>query len=92
MAPIDHLVQSAAGQITRSGGRRDQRRIARINMPAAITGTAQLFQQSLSEEPVLILTAIAAVYIPLGVLYESYINPIIILSTLRLPVSGHCWR
>ena len=61
-------------------------------MPAAITGTAQLFQQSLSEEPVLILTAIAAVYILLGVLYESYINPITILSTLRLPVSGHCWR
>jgi multidrug efflux pump len=60
--------------------------IARINMPAAITGTlagtAQLFQQSLSKEPILILTAIAAVYILLGVLYESYIHPITILSTL----------
>jgi multidrug efflux pump len=60
--------------------------ITRINMPAAITGTlagtAQLFQQSLSKEPILILTAIAAVYILLGVLYESYIHPITILSTL----------
>ena len=60
--------------------------IARINMPASITGTltgtAQLFQQSLSKEPILILTAIAAVYILLGVLYESYIHPITILSTL----------
>ncbi len=60
--------------------------IARIRMPASITGsmagTAQLFQQSLSKEPILILTAIAAVYILLGVLYESYIHPITILSTL----------
>jgi multidrug efflux pump len=60
--------------------------ITRINMPASITGTltgtAQLFQQSLSKEPILILTAIAAVYILLGVLYESYIHPITILSTL----------
>ena len=60
--------------------------IARINVPASITGTlagtAQLFQQSLSKEPILILTAIAAVYILLGVLYESYIHPITILSTL----------
>jgi multidrug efflux pump len=58
----------------------------RIHMPSSITGsmagTAQLFQQSLSKEPILILTAIAAVYILLGVLYESYIHPITILSTL----------
>ncbi|MGB6539919.1 MAG: efflux RND transporter permease subunit [Xanthobacteraceae bacterium] len=60
--------------------------IARIHMPSTIrgtlTGTAQLFQQSLNKEPVLIATAIAAVYILLGVLYESYIHPITILSTL----------
>jgi multidrug efflux pump len=60
--------------------------IARIHMPTSIrgtlAGTAQLFQQSLSKEPILILTAIAAVYILLGVLYESYIHPITILSTL----------
>jgi multidrug efflux pump len=60
--------------------------IARIHMPVSIhgtlAGTAQLFQQSLAKEPILILTAIAAVYILLGVLYESYIHPITILSTL----------
>jgi len=55
-------------------------------MPASINGTlagtAQLFQQSLGKEPILILTAIAVVYILLGVLYESYVHPITILSTL----------
>jgi multidrug efflux pump len=60
--------------------------IARIHMPSSIrgtlAGTAQLFQQSLGKEPILILTAIAAVYILLGVLYESYIHPVTILSTL----------
>ena len=60
--------------------------IAQIGMPSSVTGvlagTAQLFQQSLSKEPILILTAIAAVYILLGVLYESYVHPITILSTL----------
>jgi hydrophobe/amphiphile efflux-1 (HAE1) family protein len=45
-------------------------------------GTAQVFQQSLSSEPLLILMAIIAVYIVLGILYESYIHPITILSTL----------
>jgi len=60
--------------------------IARINMPASISGTlagtAEIFRQSLSKEPILILAAIAAVYILLGVLYESYVHPITILSTL----------
>ncbi len=45
-------------------------------------GTAQAFQDSLSSEPILILTALAAVYIVLGILYESYIHPITILSTI----------
>ena len=45
-------------------------------------GTAQAFQQSLANQPYLILAALAAVYIVLGVLYESYIHPITILSTL----------
>jgi multidrug efflux pump len=60
--------------------------IAKIRMPAAIhgnlAGTAQIFQESLNNEPVLIAAAIAAVYILLGVLYESYVHPITILSTL----------
>jgi multidrug efflux pump len=60
--------------------------VNQIHMPASIhgslAGTAQVFEQSLSNEPVLIAAAIAAVYILLGVLYESYIHPITILSTL----------
>jgi len=45
-------------------------------------GTAQAFQASLANEPLLIAAALVAVYIVLGVLYESYIHPITILSTL----------
>jgi multidrug efflux pump len=60
--------------------------INQIHMPASIhgslAGTAQVYAQSLSNEPILIVAAIAAVYILLGVLYESYIHPITILSTL----------
>src|SRR5674476_847434 len=55
-------------------------------MPAGIhgsfQGTAQTFQASLDSEPILILAALAAVYIVLGVLYESYIHPVTIISTL----------
>ena len=57
-----------------------------INLPASIhtsfQGTAAAFQKSLSSEPYLILAALITVYIVLGVLYESYIHPITILSTL----------
>jgi multidrug efflux pump len=60
--------------------------INQIHMPASIhgslAGTAQVFAQSLNNEPILIVAAIAAVYILLGILYESYIHPITILSTL----------
>src|SRR6202030_3612579 len=45
-------------------------------------GTAQAFQAALAGEPLLILAALVTVYIVLGVLYESYIHPITILSTL----------
>ena len=55
-------------------------------VPSTITGsfsgTAQAFSESLASEPLLIAAAIAAVYVVLGVLYESYIHPITILSTL----------
>ena len=58
----------------------------RMGMPQDIQGsfggTAQLFQASLASMPFLILTALAAVYIVLGILYESCIHPITILSTL----------
>jgi multidrug efflux pump len=58
----------------------------RIQMPAAINasfqGTAAAFQTSLANEPLLILAALVTVYIVLGVLYESYIHPITIISSL----------
>ena len=58
----------------------------RIGMPGRIhgsfSGTLQAFQTSLASEPILIITALLAVYIVLGILYESYIHPITILSTL----------
>jgi len=52
------------------------------SMHASFQGTAQAFQSSLASEPLLILAALITVYIVLGVLYESYIHPITILSTL----------
>jgi hydrophobe/amphiphile efflux-1 (HAE1) family protein len=59
---------------------------AEIGMPAGLRadfqGTAQVFRASLESEPYLILAALLAVYIVLGVLYESYVHPITILSTL----------
>jgi hydrophobe/amphiphile efflux-1 (HAE1) family protein len=59
---------------------------AAMRLPATITGnfqgTAQAFQSSLKSQPYLILAALVAVYIILGMLYESYIHPLTILSTL----------
>jgi hydrophobe/amphiphile efflux-1 (HAE1) family protein len=61
-----------------------------IGMPASVIGgfqgTAQAFQDSLASQPLLILLALFTVYIVLGVLYESYVHPITILSTL--PTAG----
>jgi multidrug efflux pump len=57
-----------------------------IGMPATIhgsvMGTLQAFQSSLASEPLLIALALAAVYVVLGILYESYLHPVTILSTL----------
>jgi multidrug efflux pump len=57
-----------------------------MGMPSSIhpgfQGTAQAFQQSLKNEPMLVLAALLAVYIVLGILYESFVHPITILSTL----------
>jgi multidrug efflux pump subunit AcrB len=52
------------------------------NIHGAFAGTARVFQSSLESEPLLILAALVAVYIVLGMLYESYVHPITILSTL----------
>jgi len=63
-----------------------QQAAAEIGMPqtviASFQGNAQAFQASLSNEPVLIAAALVVVYVILGVLYESYIHPLTILSTL----------
>src|SRR5579884_2076244 len=63
-----------------------ERATASLALPASLRtsfqGTAQAFQASLANEPLLILAAIVTVYIVLGVLYESYIHPLTILSTL----------
>jgi multidrug efflux pump len=59
---------------------------AAMGMPntvhASFEGTAEAFKQSLANMPILIITALGAVYIVLGILYESYIHPITILSTI----------
>ena len=59
---------------------------SQIGMPASVhgsfQGTAKVFQDSLSSEPVLILAALVAIYMVLGILYESYIHPLTVLSTL----------
>jgi HAE1 family hydrophobic/amphiphilic exporter-1 len=63
-----------------------QKAMVELGVPATLNssfqGTAQAFQQSLSTVPLLILAALVVVYLILGILYESYIHPITILSTL----------
>ncbi|HWB31629.1 MAG TPA: efflux RND transporter permease subunit [Acidobacteriaceae bacterium] len=60
--------------------------VRNMRLPATVhgqfAGTAQAFQSSLKDEPILILFALCAVYVVLGVLYESFIHPLTILSTL----------
>jgi multidrug efflux pump subunit AcrB len=59
---------------------------SKINLPATIrtgfAGTAQAYQDSLGSEPLLIAAALISVYLVLGILYESYVHPVTILSTL----------
>jgi multidrug efflux pump len=58
----------------------------RLGMPSTVrgffAGTAQAYQQSLASEPILITTALLSVYIVLGILYESLVHPLTIISTL----------
>jgi HAE1 family hydrophobic/amphiphilic exporter-1 len=72
----------ALGQATQAIDAMEQQ----MKVPAAITstfaGTAKAFQESLSSVPLLIVAALIVVYLILGVLYESYIHPLTILSTL----------
>jgi multidrug efflux pump len=63
-----------------------ERTTADLGMPATVrgsfSGTARMFQASLAGQPLLILAAVVAVYIVLGILYESFIHPLTIISTL----------
>jgi multidrug efflux pump len=63
-----------------------ERTMARIHMPVSIHGsaygTAQLFQQSSSGQPLILLAALLAIYVVLGMLYESFTQPLTIISTL----------
>ena len=74
---------ASLGEAVHGDRRRPSRTSAcrRASRPS-FQGTAQAFRASLANEPLLILAALVTVYILLGVLYESYIHPITILSTL----------
>src|SRR5271154_1022922 len=73
---------SSIGNAVDAVNKAEQQMNAPLSLHASFQGTAQAFQASLVNEPLLILAAIVTVYIVLGVLYESYIHPITILSTL----------
>jgi hydrophobic/amphiphilic exporter-1 (mainly G- bacteria), HAE1 family len=88
----------ALSQATQAVEAARERLGAPVTLTGAFQGTAQAFQQSLSSEPVLILAALIAVYVILGILYESFIHPLTILSTLpsaglgallALRIAGH---
>jgi len=80
------LVWIAARHIHEPGIGPIQKTMANINVPISVhgetAGTAQLFQKSFANMPFLLLAAILTIYITLGVLYESLIHPVTIISTL----------
>ena len=73
---------ASLGEATKAIDKAQQEIGMPLSVQGAFQGTAASFQASLSNEPLLILAALITVYIVLGVLYESYIHPITILSTL----------
>ena len=73
---------ASLGEATKAIDKAQQEIGMPLSVQAAFQGTAASFQLSLANEPILILAALVTVYIVLGVLYESYIHPITILSTL----------
>jgi multidrug efflux pump len=63
-----------------------------VGIRTSFEGSAGAFQKSMSTQPLLILAALVTIYIVLGMLYESLIHPITILSTLPSAGVGRCWR
>jgi multidrug efflux pump len=92
MAAVTFSFNLAPGANLGAAIERVQASAAQLAMPAGVrtrfSGTAQAFQQSLADEPLLILAALVAVYVVLGILYESYVHPITILSTLPSAGTG----
>jgi multidrug efflux pump len=76
----------APGQSLSDASEAINREMAELRMPGNLhgrfQGTGRLFEETLANEPILVLTAIVSVYIVLGILYESLLHPITILSTL----------
>jgi multidrug efflux pump len=76
----------APGMSLSDASREVQQMEERLGMPSTVrgffSGTLQAYQQSLSTEPILVATALLAVYIVLGILYESLVHPLTIISTL----------
>jgi len=74
----------------------DRADAAKAGTPSTIrgffAGTLQAYQQSLSTEPMLVLMALLAVYIVLGILYESLVHPLTIISTLPSASVARCWH
>jgi multidrug efflux pump len=73
---------ASLGEATKAFEKAQQEIGMPLSVQGAFQGTAASFQASLANEPILILAALVTVYIVLGILYESYIHPITILSTL----------
>jgi multidrug efflux pump len=73
---------ASLGEATKAIDKAQQEIGMPLSIQAAFQGSAASFQASLSNEPILILAALITVYIVLGILYESYIHPLTILSTL----------
>ncbi len=73
-----------------------ERAVAAIGLPTDVQGrlggTGSAFQQTQEAQPLMILGALLLVYIVLGILYESYVHPLTILSTLPSAASARCWR
>lgn len=70
--------------------------MAKLMLPrsvqAKLSGEAGGLEQLRSRQLWLVLGATLAVYLVLGILYESFLQPLVILSTLPSPASGRCWR
>jgi multidrug efflux pump len=92
MAAVTFSFNLAPGSNLGEAIDRVQASAAELGMPKGVhtrfSGTAQAFQQSLADEPLLVLAALVAVYVVLGILYESYVHPITILSTLPSAGTG----